>query len=215
MSNPGLIRVAIVEDDESLRHIFGGWMRRSPGIEFVGEFPDAESAIVGLDATRPEVVLVDIQLPGLDGIECVRRLKGALGSTQFMMLTVYEDADRIFKALEAGAAGYLLKRTTQEELVEAIVELRNGGSPMTSAIARKVVQSFQRPTPVGVSPDMAQLSPREREILGLLAQGYLYKEIAAGLGISVPTVNAHIRNMYEKLQVHSRAQAVARFLKAG
>lgn len=157
---------------------------------------------------------MDIQLPGLDGIECVRRLKGVLGSTQFMMLTVYEDADRIFKALEAGAAGYLLKRTTQEELVEAIVELRNGGSPMTSAIARKVVQSFQRPTPVGVSPDMAQLSPREREILGLLAQGYLYKEIAAGLGISVPTVNAHIRNMYEKLQVHSRAQAVARFLKA-
>ena len=214
MSNPGRIRVAIVEDDESLRQIFGGWMRRSPGVELVGEFPDAESAIVGLDATRPEVVLVDIQLPGLDGIECVRRLKGVLGSTQFMMLTVYEDADRIFKALEAGAAGYLLKRTTQEELVEAIVELRNGGSPMTSAIARKVVQSFQRPTPVGVSPDMAQLSPREREILGLLAQGYLYKEIAAGLGISVPTVNAHIRNMYEKLQVHSRAQAVARFLKA-
>jgi DNA-binding NarL/FixJ family response regulator len=215
MSNSLRIRVAIVEDDESLRQIFGGWMRRSPGIELVGEFPDAESAILGLAAIRPEVALVDIQLPGLDGIECVRRLKGTLGSTQFMMLTVYEDADRIFKALEAGAAGYLLKRTTQEELVESIMELRNGGSPMTSAIARKVVQSFQRPAPVGVSADMAQLSPREREILGLLAQGYLYKEIAAGLGISVPTVNAHIRNMYEKLQVHSRAQAVARYMQAG
>lgn len=215
MSKAERIRVAIVEDDESLRRIFGGWMQRSPGIEFVGEFPDAEAAIQGLGTVRPEVVLVDIQLPGLDGIECVRRLKGTLGSTQFMMLTVYEDADRIFKALEAGAAGYLLKRTTPEELVEAIVELRNGGSPMTSAIARKVVQSFQRPAPVGVSAEMAQLSPREREILGLLAQGYLYKEIAADLKISVPTVNAHIRNMYEKLQVHSRAQAVARYMKAG
>ena len=215
MSNPDRIRVAIVEDDESLRHIFGGWMQRSPGMEFVGEFPDAESAILGLGSVRPEVVLVDIQLPGLDGIECVRRLKGTLGSTQFMMLTVYEDADRIFKALEAGAAGYLLKRTTQEELIDAIVELRKGGSPMTSAIARKVVQSFQHPAPVGVSAEMAHLSPREREILGLLAQGYLYKEIASDLGISVPTVNAHIRNMYEKLQVHARAQAVARYMKAG
>jgi DNA-binding NarL/FixJ family response regulator len=215
MSKPDRIRVAIVEDDESLRRIFGGWMQRSPAMEFVGEFPDAESAMLGLGAVRPEVVLVDIQLPGLDGIECVRRLKGTLGSTQFMMLTVYEDADRIFKALEAGAAGYLLKRTTQEELIDAIVELRKGGSPMTSAIARKVVQSFQRPAPVGVSAEMAQLSPREREILGLLAQGYLYKEIASDLGISGPTVNAHIRNMYEKLQVHSRAQAVARYMKAG
>lgn len=215
MSHADRIRVAIVEDDESLRRIFGGWMQRSPGIEFVGEFPDSESAIQGLASVRPEVVLVDIQLPGLDGIECVRQMKGALGSTQFMMLTVYEDADRIFRALEAGAAGYLLKRTTPDELVEAIVELRNGGSPMTSAIARKVVQSFQRPAPIGVSAEMAQLSPREREILGLLAQGYLYKEIAADLKISVPTVNAHIRNMYEKLQVHSRAQAVARYMKAG
>lgn len=206
------IRVSIIEDDAALRRIFTQWVRRSPETELVSEHPDAETALARLVDEGPEVVLVDIQLPGLDGIECVRRLKQAAPTMQFLMLTVYEDAERIFRALEAGASGYLLKRTDAETLIGAIGEMHRGGSPMSSAIARKVVQSFQRPAVPGAADGMGALSPREREILGLLARGYLYKEIASDLGISVPTVNAHIRNLYEKLRVHSRAQAVARFL---
>ncbi len=130
-----------------------------------------------------------------------------------MMLTVYEDAEKIFSALAAGASGYLLKRTSEPELLAAIADLRSGGSPMTSAIARKVVQSFRKLKPQRPTETEGQLSPREKEILELLARGYLYKEIAEQLKISVPTVNAHIRNMYEKLHVHSRSQAVARFIR--
>ena len=129
-------------------------------------------------------------------------------------MTVYEDAEKIFSALAAGASGYLLKRTTEAELLAAIADLKEGGSPMTSAIARKVVQSFRKPKPHRPPDAAAQLSPREKEVLELLARGYLYKEIAEQLKISVPTVNAHIRNMYEKLHVHSRGQAVARYLDA-
>jgi DNA-binding NarL/FixJ family response regulator len=130
------------------------------------------------------------------------------------MLTVYEDAEKIFSALEAGASGYLLKRTSEPELLAAIADLQSGGSPMTSAVARKVVQSFQKRKSHRTADEGAQLSPREREILELLARGYLYKEIAEQLKISVPTVNAHIRNMYEKLHVHSRSQAVAKYIGA-
>jgi DNA-binding NarL/FixJ family response regulator len=207
-------RIAIIEDDQSLRRIFSSWVLRAPDLQLAGEYADAETALAGLPADKPDVVLADINLPGLNGIECVRRLKEQLPETQFMMLTVYEDAEKIFSALEAGASGYLLKRTTEPELVAAITDLRGGGSPMTSAIARKVVQFFQRRSAARGEGPAATLSPREREILELLAHGYLYKEIADQLKISVPTVNHHIRNMYEKLHVHSRSQAVAKYLGA-
>jgi DNA-binding NarL/FixJ family response regulator len=145
----------------------------------------------------------------MSGIECVRRLKPLLPETQFVMLTVYEDADHIFDALAAGACGYLLKQTPFNELLNALKEVHAGGSPMTSNIARKVVQSFQQFHPA--SSDAEELSPREHEVLDLLARGYLYKEIAEALGISVPTVNTYIRRIYEKLHVRSRAQAVAKY----
>jgi DNA-binding NarL/FixJ family response regulator len=206
------VRISIIEDDAPLRRIFTNWLRRGPDLELVAEYPDAESALDSIAGDNPDVVLADINLPGMNGIECVRRLKGRLPKTQFLMLTVYEDAEKIFSALEAGASGYLLKRTTEPELLAAIADLQRGGSPMTSAIARKVVQSFRKPKPHRLVEGEVQLSPREKEILELLARGFLYKEIAEKLKISVPTVNAHIRNMYEKLHVHSRSQAVARYI---
>jgi len=161
-------------------------------------------------------VLMDINLPGLSGIDGVRRLKPRLPGTQFVMLTVYEDADHIFAALQAGASGYLLKQTPRQELLESLKDVYDGGSPMTSNIARKVVQAFQRSEspvpPAGAEPTGSEnLSPREREVLELLSRGYLYKEIVDVLKISRPTVNTYIRRIYEKLHVRSRSQAVAKF----
>jgi DNA-binding NarL/FixJ family response regulator len=152
---------------------------------------------------------MDINLPGTSGIECVRGLKPSMPATQFVMLTVYEDTDHIFNALVAGASGYLLKRTPRQELLEAVRDVAAGGSPMSSNIARKVVQSFQRIGTQTATQNM--LSPREREVLAFMARGYLYKEICDSLKISLPTVNTHIRRIYEKLQVHSRSQAVAKY----
>ncbi|GIX50415.1 MAG: DNA-binding response regulator [Limisphaera sp.] len=210
------IAVAIIEDDAPAREILAQWLRRADGFRCVGEYDSAESALRQLPGVKPDVVLVDINLPGLNGIECVRRLKPQLPQAQFVMLTVYEDADHIFDALKAGATGYLLKQTTRQELLAAVRQVHAGGSPMTSNIARKVVQSFQQkpaPAPAGTdeSPQTAELSPREREVLDLLARGYLYKEIADTLNISLPTVNTYIRRIYEKLHVRSRWQAVARY----
>lgn len=204
------IRVSIVEDDAPARDILARWLRRAEGFQCVGEHATTESALVGLPREKPDVVLTDINLPGLNGIECVRRLKPLLPQTQFVMLTVYEDADHIFEALKAGASGYLLKQTPRAELLAALRQVHAGGSPMTSNIARKVVQSFQQPAATPAA-DAAELSAREREVLDLLARGYLYKEIADALGISLPTVNTYIRRIYEKLHVRSRAQAVARY----
>jgi DNA-binding NarL/FixJ family response regulator len=154
-------------------------------------------------------VLMDINLPGMSGVDAVKKLKPILPDTQFVMLTVYEDADHIYNALAAGATGYLLKETPREDLLNALEDVHRGGSPMTSNIARKVVQSFGRaPASISAGDD---LSPREQEVLDLLACGYLYKEIAERLNISVPTVNTYVRRMYEKLHVRSRAQAVAKY----
>ena len=203
------ITVAIIEDDEAARQILTGAIGRSPGFRCASQFGDAESALAALPNDKPDVVLVDIHLPGLSGIECVRQLKASLPQTQFVMLTVYEDADHIFNALAAGASGYLLKQTPRAELMEAIEEVHRGGSPMTSNIARKVVQSFQRAGPA--QNEVENLSPREHEVLDMLAQGFLYKEIADALKLSVPTVNTYIRRIYEKLQVRSRGQAVAKY----
>ena len=203
------IAVSIIEDDGAAREILSDWIRRAPGFRLVGQYGDAESALSSLPADKPEVALVDINLPGMSGIECVRRLKPVMTGTQFVMVTVYEDADHIFNALAAGASGYLLKQTPRDELLAALKDVYCGGSPMTSNIARKVVQSFQRSN--ASSDEASNLSPREREVLELLARGYLYKEIANTLGISTPTVNTYIRRIYEKLHVRSRAQAVAKY----
>jgi len=203
------IPVSIIEDDGPAREILSDWIRRAQGFHCVSQHRTAESALAKLQSEKPGVVLMDINLPGISGIECVRRLKPILPETQFVMLTVYEDADHIFDALTAGASGYLLKQTPREELLAALKNVHAGGSPMTSNIARKVVQSFQRGG--AHTDDSANLSPREREVLELLARGYLYKEISDSLGISVPTVNTYIRRIYEKLHVRSRAQAVAKY----
>ena len=202
--------VAIIEDDGPIREILADWINRTPDYCCVGQFDSAESALAGLRKLNPGIVLADINLPGLSGIEAVRALKQQLPATHFLMLTVYEDADHIFDALAAGAVGYLLKRTPLDELLAALKEVQAGGSPMSSNIARKVVQSFLRPAPAGCSD--AKLSPRESEVLDKLAGGFLYKEIADAMGLSLPTVNTYVRRIYEKLHVHSRSQAIARYV---
>jgi len=203
------IAVSIVEDDAQARKILAGWISRASGFRLAGEWGDAESALRALPQKEPQVVLMDINLPGMSGVEAVRKLKPELPGAQFVMLTVYEDADHIYSALAAGATGYLLKQTPRDELLSALEDVHRGGSPMTSNIARKVVQSF-RQTPA-VPTDAEGLSPREQEVLDLLARGYLYKEIAERLNISVPTVNTYVRRIYEKLHVRSRGQAVAKY----
>jgi DNA-binding NarL/FixJ family response regulator len=203
------IAISIVEDDAQVRGMLTEWVRGANGFECVGVHENAEIALTALPQEKSSVVLMDINMPGMSGIECVRRLKPQMPATQFVMLTVYEDPDHIFKALSSGASGYMLKRTPRAELLAAIKDVHAGGSPMSSNIARKIVQSFQR---FNASPtETENLSPREREVLELLARGYLYKEIAEALHIGVTTVNTHIRRIYEKLHVRSRSQAVAKF----
>ena len=203
------IVVSIVDDDAPARGILADWIRRAQGFRCAGAHGSGEAALATLPAEKPTVVLMDINLPGMTGIECVRQLKPLLPDTQFVMLTVYEDAEHIFNALAAGASGYLLKRMPRAELLAALKDVHAGGSPMSSNIARKVVQSFQR---IGSQKSNEEdLSTREREVLGLLERGYLYKEIADSLQISVLTVNSYIRRIYEKLHVRSRAQAVAKY----
>ena len=203
------ITVSIVEDDAPAREILADWLKHADGFKCVGQHGSVELALKNLPAEKPSVVLMDINLPGLSGIEGVRRLKPLLPGSQFMMVTVYEDTDHVFDALAAGATGYLLKQTPRGELLASIKEVHAGGSPMTSNIARRVVQAFHRAAPA--APASAELSQREREVLELLARGYLYKEIIDALGVSRGTVNTYIRRIYEKLHVRSRSQAVAKF----
>jgi DNA-binding NarL/FixJ family response regulator len=211
IKNSVSIGVAIVEDDVPAREILAGWIRRADGFRIVGEYDTAEKAIEELPEKKPSVVLFDINLPGMNGIECVRKLKPRLPDTQFLMVTVYEDANHIFDALAVGASGYLLKQMRRNELLDALKDVHAGGSPMSSQIARKVVQSFRRNETETADGETVGLSQREREVLELLARGYLYKEIAEMLKISVQTVNTYIRRIYEKLHVRSRAQAVAKY----
>jgi DNA-binding NarL/FixJ family response regulator len=202
------VSVSIIEDDASIRQILTGWINGAEGLRCLSIHDSAESALAKLPQEKPEIVLVDINLPGQTGIECVRRLKPKMPEVQFVMLTVYEDTVHIFDALKAGASGYLLKRTPHQELIASLRQVRDGGSPMTSFIARKVVQSFYQEPADRVQAE--GLSARESEVLQLLARGYFYKEITEALGISMSTVNTHVRRIYEKLHVHSRAQAVAK-----
>jgi RNA polymerase sigma factor (sigma-70 family) len=205
------ITVSIVEDQDQLRNTLSRVITRADGFECVSTYANAEDALEDLPKKKPNVVLMDINLPGMNGVECARKLKQSTPEIQIMMLTVYEDTENIFNALAAGASGYLLKRTSTPELLESIREVHRGGSPMTAHIARKVVSSFQRSAASNQATE--DLSPREREVLDCLSQGFLYKEIAEKLGISYETVHTYIRRIYEKLQVRTRTEAVAKFLR--
>lgn len=200
-------RIAIVDDDQNLRSQFRRMLERFDDCECVGVFGSGEDALAGIPQDKPDVVLMDINMPGMGGIECARRLKASHDQLEIIMLTVYQDTERIFDSLSAGASGYILKRTAGEELQAAIQQVRAGGSPMTGQIARRVVQAF-RQAPVSPNPETEKLSPREQEVLELLARGDTYKEISSSLGISYATVHNYIRRMYDKLHVQSRAQAV-------
>ena len=206
------ITVAIVEDNrttrESLRHIIND----APGLQCQCVVSSAEEALVELPRRRPEVILMDIHLPNMSGIECTARLSELLPDAQVIMLTVYEDNDKIFNALQAGACGYLLKRTGPEQLTQAIKEVQQGGVPMTSEIARRVIEVFRQPAPM--AQPALELSRREREILELVTRGYANKEIADQLSVSLETVRHHLKRVYDKFHVHSRSEAVVKFLGA-
>jgi len=204
------IQVALVEDDPEIRANLAHRVGRSPGFRLLRSYSDAESALADLPRHSPDVVLMDINLPGIDGIECVRQLKVKMPAVQFIMLTIYEDGNRLFKSLMAGASGYLLKRTPPDKLLVAIREAHEGGAPMTPEVARRVVQHFQQiPQPAS---ELQRLTPRETDVLEQLAKGFLYKEIEDNLGISTGTLRSYIANVYEKLHVHSRTEAVVKFL---
>jgi DNA-binding NarL/FixJ family response regulator len=207
------IRVSVVEDDSGIRAGLVRLFNQARGFQALSDYASAENALCQLPGEKPDVVLMDINLPGLNGIECVRRLKALAPSTLVVMLTVYEDTEQVFQALQAGATGYLLKRTPPKELLDAVRDVWDGGAPMTSHIARKVVEVFRTQPPVKTSDETSGLSAREKEVLDMLAQGYLVKEIADKLGVGFGTVRTYVRRIYEKLHVHSRSQAVARYLK--
>ena len=205
------IKVAIIEDDDWIRENLASRIKQTQGFLCTGSYRTGEEAIAQLPAQAPDVVLMDINLPKMNGIECVRQLKALIPSAQVLMLTVYEDSDKIFNSLLAGASGYLLKRTPQDEIIEAIADVHRGNSPMTGHIARKVVQYFNQRG--GYGTEVESLSPREREVLEHLARGVPYKEIADVLAVSIDTVRVHIKGIYGKLHVHSRGEAVAKYLR--
>lgn len=204
------IRTVVVEDDPGTSALITSWLDHASGFKHLRTFAHPATALKELGQLNPDVVLSDINLPGLSGIEFVRTAKQQFPSIQFVMLTVYRDVEHIFDALSAGATGYLLKSTLRNELLTAVKEVYEGGSPMSSDVARMVVRSFCRPSPA--KDELADLSERERAVLNLLASGYLYKEIAEQLTIGVNTVSTYVRRIYEKLHVRSRAQAVAKLL---
>jgi DNA-binding NarL/FixJ family response regulator len=208
----GLVQISIVEDDSVVREQLIHQLNRAPGFTIVSHHSSGEEALEAIPQIGPGVVLMDINLPKMSGIECVRCLKGELPGTHFIMLTVYEDADAIFKSLLAGAVGYLLKgrSASSAQVIDAVRDAMRGGSPLNSLIARKIVQHFHHQQ--NGSDTDHQLSQREREVLELLSKGLLYKEIADVLGINIETIRKHCHNIYEKLQVSSRTEAVVKYL---
>jgi DNA-binding NarL/FixJ family response regulator len=208
----GMITVSIVDDESQLRQSIVTFINGSSGFRCLSAYGSAEAALQGLATERPDVVLMDIHMAGMNGIECVARLKEIRPELQIVMLTVYEDTEQIFRALAAGASGYLLKRLNPDKLLAAIREVHDGGSPMSHSIARKVVASFQKAGRIG-QESPALLSPREQMVLDCLAKGLAYKQIADQLGISVTTIRSYLRRIYEKLHVQSRSEAVARYLR--
>jgi DNA-binding NarL/FixJ family response regulator len=205
------IKVAIVDDDEGIRSSLASLIRRAPNCRLTGDYANAEVALEEIPKNPPDVVLMDINLPGMNGVECVRQLKATVPSLQVLMLTVYEDSESLFNSLKAGASGYLLKRTATARLVEAIRDVHAGGSPMTPQLARRVVQFFAGAP--GSKSEVSKLTPGERDFLDQLAKGYAYKEIADRLNISIDTVRSYVRTVYEKLHVHSRTEAVVKYLR--
>jgi DNA-binding NarL/FixJ family response regulator len=205
-----MITVSIVDDEKELCQSIATFVNGAPGFHCVSMYHSGEAALEHLPQDRPNVVLMDIHLVGMSGIECVERLKAKIPQMQIMMLTVYEDTDQIFKALAAGASGYMLKRLTPGKLLEAINEVHGGGSPMSSSIARKVVASFQR----SKRPDEEQthFTSREQMVLDCLANGLTYKQTADKLNITIPTIRSYLRRIYEKLHVQSRTEAVAKYV---
>jgi DNA-binding NarL/FixJ family response regulator len=206
-----MIKVGLVEDSAPMRQNLERMLRRAPGVRCVCACSSAEEALDQIPRASPDVVLMDINLPGASGIECTAVLKQSLPALQIIMLTVYEDTASIFSALKAGACGYLLKRAAPAEILEALADVRNGGAPMTSEIARKIVLTFQSTPPSG-NTDTAHLSAREQEILELLSQGQVSKEIADRLSISYHTVRVHLKHIYEKLHVRSKSEALLKFM---
>ena len=205
------IKVAIIEDTENFRKALQVLLNGTPGMNCPQTYGTGEAALKNLPGDPPDIVLTDIQLPGMNGIEVVRQLKQAIPRLQFLILTIYEDDDKIFNALAAGASGYLLKSAPPARIIESVRELYDGGSPMSPQIARKVVASFQQSRPSQVNPYDQLLTQREKEILSLLSQGRLYKQIANELHISVETVKSHCHTIYEKLHVTTRAEAVNKY----
>jgi DNA-binding NarL/FixJ family response regulator len=212
---PNPISFSIVDDDAELRDSIVRFLTVKGGFVCAGQYARAQDALAKLPAERPAVVLMDIKMKGMDGIECVRRLKEMLPDILVIMLTVFEEEDLIFDALMAGATGYMLKRQPPEQLLEAIHEILGGGSPMSATIARKVVKLLQRSGEPGKAASGVRLllSARQREMLELLAAGEPYKAIADRMGLSIHTVRGYIRRIYEKLQVHTRTEAVAKYLQ--
>jgi DNA-binding NarL/FixJ family response regulator len=206
------IRVSIVDDEVDLRENIAGYVDAAKGFKCVSVHSNAREALLHLPSEKPDVVLMDINLGGMSGIECVRQLKPLMPETQVVMLTVFEDTEKIFSALAAGASGYLLKRLSPVKLLEAIRDVHEGGSPMSAPIARKVVQSL-RPAPSTHTDEATALSPREREVLNGLAEGQAYKQIGDKLGLSIHTVRNYIRRIYQKLHVRSCGEAVAKYLQ--
>jgi DNA-binding NarL/FixJ family response regulator len=207
-----MISVAVVEDDAGLRRSLRKSLEEGPGTRCVATLASAEEAFETLLALAPDVVLVDINLPGANGVQCVGRLVPQMPQTSFIMLTVFDDTEVVFQSLAAGAIGYLTKPVTHERLLEAIRDVYEGGAPMTSSIARRIVQVFRKPVTDSRVAVEENLAPREQEILKLLTKGYLQKEIADQIGISFTTVRTFTARIYKKLHVHSRSQAVAKYL---
>jgi len=216
-TNDSAIKVAIVDDEPVVRSGLENLLKRSPGFSCVGTYADGESAMSNLPQKPPDVLLMDIQLPGIDGISAIRTLRGQLPNTEIIMLTAMEDHDRIFASFTAGASGYLLKHTAPNKILEAIREVSGGGSPMSAPIARRLVKFFGTERIAPAAPNTpsvanveanASLTTREREVLDLMAEGLLYKEAADRLGLSVDTIRAHLRNIYKKLRVRNRTEAI-------
>jgi DNA-binding NarL/FixJ family response regulator len=205
-----MITISIVDDEGNLRQSIATFVNGSPGFRCVSAFPSGEEALEHLPEEWPDVILMDIHLTGMSGIECVRRLKAVRPEVQIVMLTVYEDPDQIFAALTAGATGYMLKRLTPARLLDAIQEVHSGGSPMSHSIARKVLASFKKP---GTAVEVGRMTPREEMVLDCLAKGLTYQGTAEALKISLDSVRTYVRRIYEKLHVHSRTEAVAKYTR--
>jgi len=206
-----MITVSIVEDHAGTRQSLENLLAEAPGFQLLRAYGSAEEAIRGMTAARPDVALVDINLPGMSGIDCVRKLKGLFPALKFLMLTTYEESQLIFNSLRAGASGYLLKKMAAAELIPAIEQVHAGGAPMSMQVARKVVDHFHQIQQT--ASEMEMLTPREQQTLALLAKGFLYKEIGDQLGVTVNTVKRHLHAIYEKLHVQSRTEATAKYLK--